>query len=173
MKARILETGATDLMKTNVGVSDIRLVFLADAPWLCEPLAGWVFREWFRGGPVTYEHVRRTMLRRANRYQTPLSLVAMNGPTPVGTCSLITDFSRECRQAVCLVSGLYVLPKLRRKRVGSSLCLRAIDLALGLGKSGLYLYTISAERFFERNGFRTIQSSVRADGQILRWMSIE
>jgi N-acetylglutamate synthase-like GNAT family acetyltransferase len=61
------------------------------------------------------------------------------------------------------LAGVYVLPNFRRQGVATALVSRIIAEARSLGTPTLYLYTVSAERFFSRLGWSVMERATFHD----------
>src|SRR6266571_6514805 len=80
-------------------------------------------------------------------------LVARDGQHLVGSAGL------ECYGTVALLRSVAVAPHLRGQRLGEQLVLAALDLAGERGIDAVYLLTETAQDFFPRFGFITIERS--------------
>lgn len=80
-------------------------------------------------------------------------LVARDGQHLVGSAGL------ECYGTVALLRSVAVAPHLRGQRLGEQLVLAALDLVGERGIDAVYLLTETAQDFFPRFGFITIERS--------------
>ncbi len=117
-------------------------------------LAGWIYDEWSYLYPgISLQSVEDSFRERTNRTCLPLTLVAFDNKTPVGTVSL-KSFEMETRtDLVTWITSLYVAESRRRQGVGSRLLRTAEDKAASLGITKLYLFTtepLLAELFYAK-----------------------
>jgi GNAT superfamily N-acetyltransferase len=131
---------------------------LADSPEAAADVATWHWPEW---GPFvldgTLDGLRRRLATWVNRDKPPMMLVAFADEQPVGSVSLVDhDMERPAPELAALspwLSGLFVVPSMRRRGVGSVLVRACEEHAERLGSRALFLYTERARGFYERLGW--------------------
>jgi GNAT superfamily N-acetyltransferase len=85
-----------------------------------------------------------------------LALVAKLDGILAGTCLLARSELEPCHPVSPWLAGLYVAPEHRRRGVGRVLVATIEDQARQRGNHRLYLYTVSAIKYYERLGWSTI-----------------
>ena len=134
---------------------------LADCVDVAARIAEWHWSEW---GPFaidgTVDGLGQRLASWTNRDGVPCILVAFEDDEPVGSVSLVShDMDDPEPRFVGLtpwLSGLFVVPDARRLGAGSALVTACERRAVLLGYVDLYLYTESAEGFYQRLGWETI-----------------
>lgn len=144
------------------GGDRLRIRYLVDQPGSVPVVAGWLHDEWGRLRGYSRPDVESEVRSRLNRRRPPLALVALAGPEPVGTVSLIWDGTTEDPGPECFLSGLYVPPDWRRRGVGTRLCRRAARAAARAGVGRLRLLTSGAESYYARLGWRRLGTTAHA-----------
>lgn len=132
----------------------MKVALLVDHPQHVTTVARWIFGEWGHQSPnATLENIEERFRTHLNRKEIPLTILAMEGETPIGTASLIFhDLSRRQDLSPWL-AAVYVLPNHRGQGVGSKL-VKVIELmAAQLDVEILYLFTPDHEAFYTRRGW--------------------
>jgi amino-acid N-acetyltransferase len=70
---------------------------------------------------------------------------------------LVASIGLEALGDAGLLRSLAVSPQHRRQNIAGTLCSQLERQALGLGIESLYLLTLTAEEFFRKRGFATIE----------------
>jgi predicted N-acetyltransferase YhbS len=86
--------------------------------------------------------------------QIPMTLVALLGPRPVGTATLLAhDIGTEQWPDLSpWMAAVYVVPECRREGIGTRLVNEVVVEAHGLGTEILYLLTTEREGLYARLG---------------------
>ena len=134
---------------------------LADCIESVEQIAEWQWSEW---GPFaddgTLDGLRKRLSSWTNMRGVPNIFVAFDGEAGLGSVALVAHdmVEPELRFATLnpWLSGLLVNPDMRRRGVGAALVAACERRAALLGFTELYLYTSTAEAFYERLGWQTI-----------------
>jgi predicted N-acetyltransferase YhbS len=135
---------------------DIRL--LSDRPDLVRTVSGWIFGEWGHLTPgSSLEKVETRFQTHMNRKSIPLTLIAFEGQTPVGTASLVMYDIRTREDLSPWLAGVYVLPEYRTGGIGTRLVQEAEAKAMLLHIRRLYLFTPDREGFYARLGWQRIE----------------
>jgi GNAT superfamily N-acetyltransferase len=118
-------------------------------------IAGELWREW------GYSSVGRCAddLARCETESLPIRLVAVAGNVAVGIVNLIESNLPTHTHLRPWLAGLYVWPQERRRGVGTALCAALEGEARRLELDHLYLYTESAEGFYRRLGWSTVETA--------------
>jgi predicted N-acetyltransferase YhbS len=127
------------------------IALLADHPELIPELAGWFHREWPEAS-ANYDSAER--LRQFSVRDTiPMSFVALEQASPIGTASLLSESVHSHRHLSPWVGGLYVIPERRHQGVATQLISVAVRAAASLGESIVYMGISAAGDFYERTGW--------------------
>jgi GNAT superfamily N-acetyltransferase len=133
---------------------DIRIEPLACHPALTSVVAGWHFAEWGHADPGGSESGwAHRLAGRAQLAGIPSYYVAFVDETPAGSVGLCTDDMSTHPELSPWLSGLYVLPRFRRRGVGGLLVLHAMRAARKAGVQTLFLHTSAAEGLYTRHGW--------------------
>jgi GNAT superfamily N-acetyltransferase len=139
----------------------INISLLADHPELAGTVSGWIFGEWGRLTPgSTLEKVETRFQTHLNRDRLPLTLVAMIGPIPAGTSSLVAHDISTRDDLSPWLAGVYVSPEFRNQGIGTALVREAERHATRLRLSRLYLFTPDKEGFYARLGWKRIEEMI-------------
>lgn len=136
-------------------------VSLREQPQFLDTLVLWLHNEWLKQRPSRDQNPAEAYAKRRIQLQEhlgaqaiPLTLVACQQGQPVGCVSLTRLASRNTAFARGLwLSNLFVMPSARGVGVGSALAQAAERQACILGEPELFLFTASAGRFYERQGW--------------------
>ena len=146
----------------------VEIAPLVDRPHLIHEIAEEAWQEWGYSSPDRCADD----LSRTARDELPVCEVAVVDDAAVGVVSLIEcNLPPRCELSPWL-AGLYVWPAHRRRGIGAAL-VRALEAdAARLGYLRLFLYTESAEEFYARLGWRTIDRD-RWEGEAIAIMSTD
>lgn len=148
-------------------MSSITLAFLADNKEYIPELAQEVFSQWEimytkQGkGPKKLE---AQMLDRAVTDSIPLTMIALDGNTLVGSVTIKAQDFASRPELSPWIAAVFVLPKYRNRGIGSKLVLHAEAVAkekFNIDK--IYLYTGSASELYKKLGYETIEEVDRGD----------
>jgi predicted N-acetyltransferase YhbS len=134
---------------------------LADCPAVIPQLARWLYDEWGRLLPgASVERGIARLQERIHRDRVPLTFVAFEGESAVGTVSLI-DCDMDTRADLSpWLASLYVQPEQRRRGIGASLVEAVVSEARKLGIKTLFLFTDSSEALYARLGWQKMESCI-------------
>jgi len=146
-------------------VNGISYDWLVDRAGATERLAAWHHAEWSDLAPGwSLAEATRELQEHLGRGTVPSTLVALAGPDPIGSASLLaTDFSDLPSLGPWLAS-VYVLPEFRKRGVGGVLVDRIVAAARELQLPRLYLFTTATERWYSQRGWR-VTAPARAGGE--------
>lgn len=154
----------------------MQLASIADHPDLVETIGRWHWDEWGNadsGGSA--ESWIAGLRRRVTRDEIPTLYVALgDGGELLGSASLCEHDLPDRRDLAHLtpwLSGVYVTERARGRGVGSALVRHAVERAWLMGIQRLYLYTETAEVFYERLGWKRIGADVH-EGEDVVLMAI-
>ena len=136
----------------------MKFAYLADHPEWIPELAQWSDEEWGRFNPDRTVHdTIDEYKKRLHKDKLPLMFVAQQENRPVGCFSIkSTDMTIRPQYSPWLGTVL-VAPHLRNRGIGSLLIERALVEARILQLQKLYLWTATAEKFYVKFGFKTIE----------------
>jgi N-acetylglutamate synthase-like GNAT family acetyltransferase len=139
---------------------DIMIEYLADRPEFLEKLAELSWKEWqdiYEQRGHTLEHSLKNYQERMNIDRLPLTLVAVRRAELVGMVSLKFHDMDTRLDLDPWLGGLLVLPKWRKRGVGTILMSHATDEARRLNVSRLYLWTSTAESLYRKLGWQLVE----------------
>jgi GNAT superfamily N-acetyltransferase len=154
----------------------IRIESIADHLDLIPTIARWHWDEWGHADPDgSLESWTAGLARRTNRDRVPTKFVALDGETPLGSVTLVENDMPNRPDFAHLtpwIAGTYVVESARGQGVGSALMTHAVDQARRMGIGRLHLYTSTAERFYLKLGWTTIDRT-RYEGEDVAVMTLE
>ena len=122
------------------------------------------YEEWTHLRPGESLEARTSRLRSyMGRQGIPSVVVALDQGALVGSAMLTAKDLDTHPHLSPWLAGVYVLPNFRRQGVATALVSRIIAEARSLGTPTLYLYTVSAERFFSRLGWSVMEHATFHD----------
>ncbi len=136
---------------------DIRVEPLGHHPGLISVVAHWHFEEWGHSDPEGSERTWASRLRgRARPEGIPSYYIAFVEDVAVGSVGLCESDMSTHPELSPWLSGLFVVPRFRRRGVGGLLARHAMNTARCASVRTLFLHTVGAERLYESHGWRTI-----------------
>lgn len=149
---------------------NIRIINLRERMDLLDTVSEWVWREWASDKPL--EYVKYQTKNNTQLDRVPMTFVALDGDTPVGTVALWTNDLR-CRQDLYpWMASLYVVDDMRNNGIGRQLQDYAIDAAKQLGYEELYLFTDHIG-YYERLGWMFMELAPTTTGGSTRIYRID
>ena len=146
----MIEGSAAD-RAPRAGSELLRIEPLADHPGLIEVVARWHWNEWGNADPDgSLDSWIDGLRSRSGRERVPISWVGLKRLEPVGSVALIDNDMSTRPDLGPWLSGLYVVPELRRQGIGTALTRHCEREAFRLGARRLYLYSSVAEWFYRR-----------------------
>ncbi|HPR63923.1 MAG TPA: GNAT family N-acetyltransferase [Thermoanaerobaculia bacterium] len=135
-----------------VNSGSITICHLFEQPQHVKAVAGWIHREWWSQRPGHTEATMELRLRQAcSPDRVPLSLLAMEGCTPIGTVNLVENDAEQRPDWTPWLAALLVLPDYRGRGTGTDLVKRLLRYASRLEIKELYLGT-DIPSFYNRFG---------------------
>jgi GNAT superfamily N-acetyltransferase len=145
----------------------VQIELLADHPEFIPLLAEWHQREWAYLRPGFSMTDRIAMLReRSGRSHLPITYVAAAGDELLGSAMLIMHDMDTHPEYSPWLAGVFVSPARRRHGIGRALSEHVVREAARLGFATLYLYTPSAEDFYSRLGWFTLERAHYRDTDV-------
>lgn len=139
------------------GTNRVRVESIADLPDLVETVARWQWDEWGHLDPADSLAARITYLQtQVESDGIPTTFIALEGDTPLGSASLVTDDMPTHPELTPWLASVYVMPDARGRGVASALVRCAVERAAELGVARLYLYTEGARGLYEKLGWQVI-----------------
>ena len=151
----------------------MKIDYLADHREHIPQLAGWLHAQW--GYLHENDSVDRRVARlesRTTRGGVPVTFVAVDGETLLGSASLVDDDLETRPELTPWLASVYVAPEHRGRGVASALVRRVVDEARDSGVSRLYLWTTDQERLYARLGWMPVER-MRFEGEDIVVMAIE
>lgn len=138
----------------------MKIEYLADHPEYVPTLALWFFEQWSYLRPESVvEDFSKSVREHLNRDEMPLSFIALEGATLLGSASLRqSDMSTRMDLSPWLGS-MYVAAEYRRRGIGAELVAAVEAKAVELGFDTLYLWTPDKEHFYARMGWAVIDKT--------------
>lgn len=131
---------------------DIR--FLAEAPQYAPVLAAKHAQEWAHLYPGQEEsHLLTAFRSEAADGHLPLTLLALDGETLLGSVSLLFGDLPSRPDLDPWLASLFVLHRHRGRGVGSFLIKSALEVFANLGFPSLYVFTENRAPLFTKHGF--------------------
>lgn len=127
----------------------------ADTPE-AELAARWRYDAFFADGSDTLENSRAALmdfLRRQDGYE--IGLVAAWNGLPAGLCLFVRAEIDPKHDLTPWLAALFVAPEFRKRGIGAALVGAIEDHARAVGTATLHLYTLEAEPFYTRLGWRS------------------
>jgi N-acetylglutamate synthase-like GNAT family acetyltransferase len=120
-------------------------------------MAEWFYAEWSSMyEDMEIDDVKRRIGSRLHYDKIPLAIIAMQGPTMIGTVSLKESDMETHPELAPWLAGLYVAEKHRERGVGKLLVDNIIAIAAKLGLSRLFLFTPKQEQFYKNQGWELL-----------------
>lgn len=133
----------------------VRVARLLDHPEHVPFVAGLVYREFWADNPkgLSLDYLTRAFGGRAEPGRVILSLVALEGDTPLGCVHLIDNDDTSLPALTPWLAAMVVVPPRRGQGIGSALVRALLDEARALGFERVWFGT-DGPGFYERLGAR-------------------
>lgn len=151
----------------------MKVGYLADHREHIPRLAEWLHAQW--GHLHENDSVERRTARlesRATRGGVPVTFVAVDGETLLGSASLVVDDLETRPELTPWLASVFVAPEHRGRGVASALVKRVVEEAKTSGVDRLYLWTTDQERLYARLGWNPVERT-RFQGEDVVVMAIE
>ena len=151
----------------------MKIDYLADHREHIPQLAGWLHAQW--GYLHENDSVDRRVARlesRTTRGGVPVTFVAVDGETLLGSASLVDDDLESRPELTPWLASVYVASEHRGRGVASALVRRVVDEARDSGVPRLYLWTTDQERLYARLGWTPVEH-MKFEGEDIVVMAIE
>jgi predicted N-acetyltransferase YhbS len=136
----------------------MKIGYLADHREHIPRLAEWLHAEW------GYLHENDSVERRAARLESratrggvPVTFVAVDGESLLGSASLVEDDLETRPELTPWLASVFVAPEHRGQGVASALVRRVVEEARDSAVSRLYLWTTDQERLYARLGWQPVE----------------
>lgn len=139
----------------------LEFFFLKEKPEIMTTLAAAVHEQWAsmyarRGESVA--DVEQKMVSRAVDDRIPLTMVAFEGDTLVGSVTIKNDDFARRSDLNPWIAGVFVLPEFRGKGYSKALIRHAETIGRDtFGLEKIYLYTGSAEGLYLKTGYSVVE----------------
>lgn len=135
----------------------MKIEYLADHSELIPTLAKWFFEQWGYLRPEsTLEDFTDSLRAHLNRDEMPISFVALDGATVLGSASLRRHEMNTRMDLSPWLSSVYVTAEHRRRGIGTELVAAVEEKARELGFDTLYLWTPDKEHYYIGLGWKVI-----------------
>ncbi len=136
----------------------MKITYLANHPQHVSTVASWIMDEWgHESAGITQEKMEARFRENLNWASVPLSLLAMDKETPVGTASLVVHDMKDHLELSPWLAAVYVLPEHRGKGIGAKLVKSIELLSAQLDVEKLYLFTPDRENFYVRMNWTILE----------------
>lgn len=135
---------------------------IPDDAELHRTLAQWSITEWGRDFPEDTAETYLGLYARSlvDPDTLPTVFVALDGPRPVGTATLVDDDELpDATEPGPWLAATYVEPAARNRRIGGQLVEAVEQEARRLGHGQLFLYTHDADRWYARRQWSALRSA--------------
>ncbi len=144
------------MMEDRRNTVPIQMEDLADHIDCIPLLSMWLYAAWHDSNPHgSMEDITCKLAGHLDPNVLPLTLLAMRRGRTMGTVSLVCEDVHGSTTSGSWLSLLYVDEEQRKQGIGSALVCAAEERARALGKSTLYLCTLTPS-FYERLGWEVI-----------------
>ena len=126
-------------------------------PNLLSPVLDWCYREWWQEPGSTNVELKEILNSHTQEEGIFTTFVALCDGKPVGSVHFIDKDFETGDYEPCL-AGLYVLPGFRALGLGSMLVNTVVSHAKSEGFPAVYLSTVSAEKWYIKLGWHTIET---------------
>lgn len=141
-------------------MSEIEIKILDSDEVNIQAIASWLFNEWGRHiQGRTLEQVLERIRERVLSSTIPLTVIATENGTPIGTASLASEDLDSHKHLTPWLASVYVVPEFRKNGVGSKLCKKIVKEAKRIGIRDLYLFTPDKADFYRHLGWIEIDKS--------------
>jgi N-acetylglutamate synthase-like GNAT family acetyltransferase len=149
-----------DCKKEVVISVPIDIDYLTGHPEFIPAIAAWHHDEWayLRPGDTIEARTKRLCAELGYR-QIPTTVVAFCGQQVFGSAQLIKHDMDTHMELTPWLAGVYTAAEYRHQGIASALIGRIIEEARTLGVGKFYLYTPSAEAFYVKLGWKTIEKT--------------
>lgn len=144
----------------------MQIYFLGNHPEHIQTVAEWIRSEWGKPTNRPLESVLVELKQQLNSDRLPLTLIAIDDSTCIGTISLIeNDLDRRSDLSPWL-GMLYVDPSHRNDGVGRTLVESACSTARDIGINRLYLHTEASPVYYHKLGWTSVEQSKNDSGEL-------
>ncbi len=145
----------------------MHIVYLGEHPEYIPELVDGCFEEWGYLHPgKNKEDMRHKFHQQTNTNCLPLTILALEGKSWLGTASLIFHDMETHLNLSPWLSSVYVPPAHRRQGIGTHILKTSLRKAKDLGCSKLYLFTPDQEKWYAKFGWKTIEKSTYLNDKV-------
>ena len=146
------------LFFVSVHSAHVTVEYLAEHREFIPTVAYWLHAEWGHLHPGETVEDRAARVERAcGRLEIPTTFVALVGDQLLGSASLVEHDMTTRPELTPWLSGVFVAPEHRRRRVGAALVERVVEEARALDTQRLYLYTPGSGALYLRLGWSVVE----------------
>jgi GNAT superfamily N-acetyltransferase len=147
----------------------MKCVLLYDRRDAIPVVARWYYEEWGRDIPDnSAEKCAAWLAPLLNHDRAPLHLVAVEGPTVLGTATIKLREMDLFPEREHWLGGVFVAPEFRARGVAAALSRHALELAPSLGIAELYLQTDRLDGgLYAKVGFEALERAQNEGHEVL------
>jgi GNAT superfamily N-acetyltransferase len=138
-----------------------QIASMRDRPDLVPLVANWLWTEFGRPNGRTLETSLKAVAETVTAETMPRTFALLVNGVPVGTASLTIDDLDSRPDLTPWLAGVVVAPEARGKGLAAYLVAAVEAEAIRQSVTTLWLYTWTAERIYQRIGWRTIETFER------------
>lgn len=145
----------------------ININYLKHVPQHAVLVARWLQDEWGDDYPdAVFSDWLKGVESRLHDDAIPLTVVALENGIAVGTASIYISDMGGYKELTPWLAAVYVKEGSRRRGIGSILVRRILQVARALGIERLYLFTPDQCGFYERIGWKLMETTRFLDKQV-------
>lgn len=152
----------TEVAKRSMEIS---VVSTSERPDLVPVVARWLWDEWRRRDGHSFEQTLEAVHESVTARHMPRTFILLADGQPVGTASLAAHDLDDRPDLSPWLADVFVLPAARGRGHAVRLVAAAEAECRAASIPTLWLYTGAAERFYARNGWRTVETIQRVGGR--------
>jgi GNAT superfamily N-acetyltransferase len=139
--------------------TEYNIFLLKEKPEHLSICVHWSYAEWGVHVPtLTEEKLKKIYESRLENDDLPLMWVMLKDDRAIGMIGLKEHDHEERKDLSPWISSMYVDKEYRGQHLGKALLNHVINHAYTLGYTNTYLYTSLAEKFYQHNGWKKIDT---------------
>jgi len=152
----------------------LKIKQLSECPEHLDTVGRWIYDQWWRTPDNSPEVVLSLLRTHTEKDTVPLTIVALEEDTPVGSCCIIDNDCVHRPQYTPWVAAVFVKEKLRCRGIASHILQEASRVAKRGNLNGLYIDChIKTARVYEKNGWNVLERDVGDKDSVVMFRAIE